>query len=65
MRSLYFIVDIASGVILTQAYQTKQGLLNDYNVDPGEEIVELNSEDMLTEEQVESFETLWEDRVKR
>lgn len=65
MRSLYFIVDTVSGVILTQAYQTKSGLLNDYNVDPGEEIVELNSEDMLTEEQVESFETLWEDRVQK
>lgn len=31
----------------------------------GEKIVELNSEDMLTECQMESFETLWKDRVKR
>lgn len=65
MKRLFFIVDEATGVILTDAYQTKSGLLNDYNVDPGEKIVELNSEDMLTECQMESFETLWKDRVKR
>ena len=64
MRRLFFIVDVASGVILTDAYQTKSGLLNDYNVDPGEKIVEF-TEDMLTEDQKEAFETLWEDRVKR
>ena len=51
-------------MILTDAYQTKSGLLNDYNVDPGEKIVEF-TEDMLTEDQKEAFETLWEDRVKR
>lgn len=65
MRRLFFIIDVASGEILTDAYQTKSGLLHDYNVNPGEKIVELNSDDMLTEDQMEKFETLWEDRIKR
>lgn len=65
MRRLFFIVDIASGVILTDAYQTKSGLLHDYNVDSGETVVELNYEDMVTDKQKDEFERLWSYRVQR
>ena len=65
MKALFFIVDIASNVILTDAYQTKGGLLRDYNVESGERIVELNYDDMVTDEQKKQFSRLWDGRVKR
>lgn len=65
MKRLFFIIDIASGVIVTDVYQTKGGLLRDYAVDPGERIVELNFEDMATDRQKLEFNRLWETRVKR
>lgn len=65
MKSLFFIVDIASNIIITDAYQTKGGLLRDYTVDPGERIIELNYEDMGTEKQKAQFNRLWEMRVRR
>lgn len=65
MKALFFIIDIASGMILTDIYQTKGGLLRDYNVEPGERIVELNYEDMITDEQKKQFSRLWDGRVKR
>lgn len=65
MKRLFFIIDIASGVIVTDVYQTKGGLLRDYAVGPGERIVELNFEDMATDRQKLEFNRLWETRVKR
>ena len=65
MKALFFIVDIASGVIVTDAYQTKGGLLRNYKVESGEKIVELNFADMITQEQKKTFNRLWADRVKR
>lgn len=65
MKRLFFIVDIASSTIVTDAYQTKGGLLRDYAVDPGERVVELNYDDMETERQKTEFNRLWEMRVKR
>ena len=65
MKRLFFIIDIASGVIVTDVYQTKVGLIRDYAVDPGERIVELNFEDMATDRQKLEFNRLWETRVKR
>ncbi len=65
MKRLFFIVDIASGCILTDPYQTKGGLLRDYAVEAGERIVELNYDDMETKEQKTQFNRLWEMRVKR
>ena len=65
MKRLFFIVDIASGCILTDAYQTKGGLLRDYAVEAGERVVELNYDDMETERQKIEFNRLWEMSVKR
>lgn len=65
MKRLFFIVDIASGFILTDAYQTKGGLLRDYPVEAGERVVELNYDDMETKEQKTKFNRLWGMRVKR
>lgn len=65
MKALFFIVDIASGIIVTDAYQTKGGLLRDYKVESGEKIVELNFADMITERQQEEFNWLWAGRIKR
>lgn len=65
MKRLFFIIDIESGIIVTDAYQTKGGLLRDYEVEAGERIVELNYEDMETEEQKTEFNRLWEMRVRR
>jgi len=65
MKRLFFIIDIASDCIVTDAYQTKGGLLRDYAVDPGERIVELNYEGMATDRQKLEFNRLWEMRVKR
>lgn len=65
MKRLFFIIDIASGIIVTDAYQTKGGLLRDYAVEQGERVVELNYEDMETEKQKTEFNRLWENRVRR
>ena len=65
MKRLFFIIDIASGCILTDAYQTKGGLLRDYAVEAGERVVEVNYDDMETKEQKTQFNRLWEMRVKR
>ena len=65
MKRLFFIVDVVSGIILTDAYQTKGGLLRDYAVEAGERIVEINYDDMETERQKTEFNRLWGMRVRR
>lgn len=65
MKRLFFIINIASGIILTDCYQTKGGLLADYNCEGGERVVELNYDDMQTDRQRLEFNRLWEQRVRR
>ena len=65
MKSLFFIVNKASAIILTNPYQTKNGLLADFDCEPWEEVIELCSEDMRTEDQRDQFNELWLQRVKK